>query len=74
MDGRKLDAMVDAERNLVVWRRKEDVDWRMDSRGRLKTLAGAEWNLGMDWLGGLAVTEFGEVVRLEEWEWREIMG
>jgi len=69
VDGRRLDAMVDAERNLVVWRRKEDAEWRMDSRGRLRTLAGAEWNLGMDWLGGLAVTDFGEAVRLEEMEW-----
>ncbi|MBE0687693.1 MAG: hypothetical protein IH585_17005, partial [Anaerolineaceae bacterium] len=33
VDGRKLDTMVDAERNLVVWRRKEDAEWRMDSRG-----------------------------------------
>ena len=70
VDGCKLDAMVDAQRNLVMWRRKEDAEWRMDSSGRLRTLAGAEWDPGMDWLGGLAVTEFGEVVRLEEWEWR----
>jgi len=70
VDGRKLDAMVDGQRNLVVWRRKEDAEWRMDYRGRLRTLAGAAWDPGMDWLGGLAVTEFGEVVRLEEWEWR----
>ena len=41
----------------------------MDSKGRLWTLAGAEWDPGMDWLGGLVETEFGEVVRLEEWEW-----
>ena len=69
MDGRKLAAMVDAERNLVVWQRKEVAERRMDSRGKLRTLAGAEWDPGMDWLGGFAVTEFGEVVRLEEWEW-----
>jgi hypothetical protein len=65
VNGRKLDAMVDAQRNLVVWRWKEDAEWRMDSRGRLRTLAGAAWDPGMDWLGGLAVTEFGEVVRWE---------
>jgi len=70
VDGSKLDAMVDAERNLVVWRRKEVAEWRMDSRGQLRSLAGTEWNPGMDWLGGLAETEFGEVVRLEEMEWR----
>ena len=35
----------------------------------LWTLEGVEWEPGMDWLGGLAETEFGEVVRLEEWEW-----
>ena len=61
---------VDAECNLVVWRRKEVAEWKMDSRGKLWTLVGAEWNPGMDWLGGLAETVFGEVVRLEEWEWR----
>ncbi|MDO9088017.1 MAG: hypothetical protein Q7U53_17555 [Anaerolineaceae bacterium] len=70
VDGLKEDAMVDAQRNLVVWRRKEAAEWRMDSRGKLRTLVGAEWNPGMDWLGGLAETVFGEVVRLEEWEWR----
>lgn len=70
VDGRKLDAMVDAQRNLVVWRRVESVDWRMDQKGRLWTKAGAAWDPGMDWLGGLAETEFGEVVRLEEWEWK----
>ncbi|MBE0687657.1 MAG: hypothetical protein IH585_16825 [Anaerolineaceae bacterium] len=43
VDGRKLDAMVDAQRNLVVWRRKEVAEWRMESRGRLQTLAGAKW-------------------------------
>ena len=74
VDGRKLDAMVDAQRNLVVWRRKEVAEWRMDSRGKLWTLVGAEWNPGMDWLGGLAETEFGEVVRLEEWEWKGGIG
>ena len=68
VDGSKLDAMVDAERNLVVWRRKEVAEWKMDSRGKLRTLVGAEWNPGMDWLGGLAETEFGEVVRLENRE------
>ena len=49
VDGRKLDAMVDAQRNMVVWRRKEVVEWRMDSRGRLRTLAGAAWVRG--WIG-----------------------
>jgi hypothetical protein len=42
----------------------------MDSREKLRTLAGAEWVPGMDWLGGLAMTEFGEGVRWERWEWR----
>jgi len=55
VDGRKLDAMVDGQRNMVVWRRIEVAEWRMDSRGRLRTLAGAEWDPGM------AVTECGEV-------------
>jgi len=54
-DGRELDAMVDAQRNLVVWRWKEVAEWRMDSREKLRTLAGAAWDPGMDWLGGLAM-------------------
>lgn len=65
MDGFKPDAMVDAQHNLVVWQRKESAEWRMDSMGRLRSLAGAEWDPRMDWLGGLSVTEFGK-----EWEWR----
>jgi hypothetical protein len=51
VDGSKLNAMVDAERNLVVWRWKEVAEWKMDSRGKLWILVGAEWNPGMDWLG-----------------------
>jgi hypothetical protein len=70
VDGRKLDAMVDAQRNLVVWRRVETVDWRMDRKGRLRSKNGVVWNPAMEWLGGLAETEFGEVVRLDRWEWR----
>ena len=69
VDGSKLDAMVDAERNVVVWKRKEVVEWKMDSKGNLWTLAGARWMPGMDWLGGVAETEYGENVRLEVWEW-----
>lgn len=70
LDGSKLDAMVDAERNVVVWKRKEVTEWKMDAKGNLWTINGAKWDPGMDWLGGVAETEFGEVVRLEEWEWR----
>ena len=70
VDGSKLNAMVDAERNVVVWKRKDVVEWKMDRKGNLWTIAGAKWDPGMDWLGGLAVTAFGEVVRLEDWEWR----
>jgi hypothetical protein len=70
VDGRKLDAMVDVERNLVVWRRKETVDWRIDKHGKIKSWNGVDWDPALDWLGELAETEFGEVVRLEEWEWR----
>ena len=40
----------------------------MDSRGKLRTLAGAAWDPGMDWLWGLALTEFVAVVRLEGWK------
>jgi hypothetical protein len=64
-NGKKLDAMVDARRNVVVWERDESPGWRVDSDGELKTLEGSEWNAGMDWLGGLVVTEMGNVVRLE---------
>lgn len=68
-DGSKLDAMVDMERNLIVWKRKETAEWKMDNKGNLQTIAGSDWTPGMDWLGGVAETEFGEKVRLEVWEW-----
>ena len=64
--GKKLDAMVDARRNVVVWERKDDPEWRMDRNAELWTLAGSAWNAGMDWLGGQAVTELGKKVRLDE--------
>lgn len=69
VDGSKLDAMVDAERNVVVWKRKEVVEWKMDRRACLWSANGSKWMPGMDWLGGVAETEFGERVRLEDWEW-----
>jgi len=28
----------------------------------------------MDWLGGVAETEFGEKLRLEDWEWWGVEG
>lgn len=66
MAGKKLDAMVDGQRNLVVWERKENPEWKLDRNGRLWNLAGAEWNPGMDWVGAVAVTELGERVELRE--------
>lgn len=66
-DGSKLDAMVDGQRNLVVWKRKEEAEWRIDREGRLWTLAGAPWSAGMDWLGGVAVMELGDSVELRKW-------
>jgi hypothetical protein len=70
VDGSKLDAMVDAERKVVVWKRKEVVEWKLNRKGNLWNLTGCKWNPGMDWLRGVAETAFGEVVRLEDWEWR----
>ncbi|MHB8132873.1 MAG: choice-of-anchor R domain-containing protein [Anaerolineaceae bacterium] len=64
LEGKKLDAMVDGQRNLVVWERKEEPEWKLDGDGKLWTLAGAKWNPGMDWLGGVAVTELGERVEI----------
>jgi hypothetical protein len=58
--GKKLDAAVDGQRNLVIWERKGDPEWRMDENGKLWTLAGAEWGAWMDWIGGMAVTGWGE--------------
>ena len=63
--GKKLDAMVDARRNVVVWEREEDPGWRIDSDSELKTVNGVEWSAGMDWIGVVADTELGEEVRLE---------
>lgn len=70
-DVRTLVAMVDDQHWLVVWKRNTKVEWKMDAKGRLQLLTGAEWDLGMDWLWGLTETEFREVVRLEVWERRE---
>jgi len=70
IDGSKLDAMVDTERNLIVWKRKEAAEWIMDNKGNLQTIAGSDWMPGMDWLGGIAETEYGEKVRLDDWEWK----
>jgi len=69
VDGSKLVAMVDTERKVVVWKRKVSVEWKMDNKGNLQTIAGSDWMPGMDWLGGVAETEFGEKVRLEVWDW-----
>ena len=63
--GKKLDAMVDARQNVVVWEREGSPGWRIDSDSELKTVNGVEWSAGMDWIGVVAVTELGEEVRLE---------
>lgn len=47
-NGKKLDAMLDASRNVVVWEWEEDSGWWLDGDGNLWTLSGSAWNAEMD--------------------------